>query len=251
MANQSKVVIVTGAGSGIGEATAKRFLSEGYRVAVCDTKMSKLKESFGDYSQDSLLMTETDISREGQVEAFVKQVIQKFGRLDVLVNNAGVYHEGKIEDTTTEQWRRIMSTDLDGVFFMSRACLPHLKKSKGSIINISSASGLGGDAEAFAYDTAKGGVTNMTRALAIDTAKDGVRVNAVCPTFTKTDLTADMFKDKKLVKDMVDRIPMGRYGEPEDIACAVFMLAGPDARFITGVNLPVDGGLFASNGQAL
>ncbi|KYG66428.1 3-oxoacyl-ACP reductase [Bdellovibrio bacteriovorus] len=248
---KGRVVIVTGAGSGIGEATAKRFLKEGAKVAVCDKDFGKLKKAFADYPPDSILLAETDVSREGLVESFVKQVMQKFDHIDVLVNNAGIYYEGTISETPTEQWRKVMDTDVDGVFYMSRACLPYLKKSKGNIINISSLSGLGGDPEAAAYNAAKGAITNLTRAMAIDHGKEGVRVNAICPTFTKTDLTADMFKDKELVKDMVDRIPMGRYGMPEDIASAVYLLASEDAHFITGVNLPVDGGAHASNGQAL
>lgn len=249
--SKGRVVIVTGAGSGIGEATAKRFLKEGAKVAVCDKDFAKLKKSFADYPSDSILLSDADVSREVQVENFVNQTVQKFDRIDVLVNNAGIYYEGKIPDTPTAEWKKIMETDVDGVFYMSRACFPYLKKTKGNIINISSLSGLGGDPEAAAYNAAKGAVTNLTRAMAIDHGKDGVRVNAICPTLTKTDLTADMMKDKELVKDMVDRIPMGRYGMPDDIASAIYLLASDDAHFITGVNLPVDGGAHASNGQAL
>lgn len=251
MKEKSRVVIVTGAGSGIGEATAKRFLEEGCRVAVCDADIDKLRKAFGEYPHDSILIQHTDVSREAQVKEFVQLTTQKFDRIDVLVNNAGVFEEGKVPETSTAQWRRVMDNDLDSVFYMSKAVLPHLKKTKGCIINISSVSGLGGDPGNPAYNAAKGAVTNLTRAMAIDHAPDGIRVNAICPTFTKTDLTKDMFKDKQLVKDMVDRIPMGRYGQPEDIAKAVYLLASDDAQFITGVNLPVDGGLSASNGQAL
>ena len=198
-----------------------------------------------------MLFRSADVSKESQVKDFVAAVTKKFGRIDVLVNNAGIYASGTLDKARTKTWRDIIGTDLDGVFFMSRAVLPALKKTKGCIINISSVSGLGGDAEAAVYNAAKGGVTNLTRAMAIDFAKEGVRINAVCPTFTKTDLTADMFKDKSLVREMVGRIPMGRYSEPEDIAGAIAFLASEDARFITGVNLPVDGGVSASNGQPI
>lgn len=244
-----KVVIVTGAASGIGEATARRFLQDGAQVAVCDIDAKKLKAAFADVDSDRLVIHKTDVSKESQVKSFTALVMKKFGRIDVLVNNAGIYAEGKLEKAKSKTWRSVMGTDLDGVFFMSKAVLPNLKKTKGCIVNVSSVSGLGGDSDAPVYNAAKGAVTNLTRALAIDYAKEGIRVNAVCPTFTRTGLTEDMFKNKKLVKEMVDRIPMGRYGHADDIAGAISFLTSEDARFITGVNLPVDGGVSASNGQ--
>jgi meso-butanediol dehydrogenase/(S,S)-butanediol dehydrogenase/diacetyl reductase len=251
MASGTRVVIVTGAGSGIGEATAKRFLQDGAQVAVCGRDVKKLKKAFEDASSDQFLALKADVSKEAQVKSFVAAVMKKFGRVDVLVNNAGIFADGKLDKARTKTWRNVMGTDLDGVFFMSRAVLPALKKTKGCIVNISSVSGLGGDSGNPIYNAAKGAVTNLTRALAIDYAKEGVRVNAVCPTFTKTDLTEEMFEDKALVREMVSRIPMGRHGNPEDIAGAVVFLASEDARFVTGVNLPVDGGVSASNGQPI
>lgn len=246
-----QVVIVTGAGSGIGEATAKRFLKEQAMVGVCDKDLKKLKKAFEDYPEDRTLISGADVSKESDVQEFVKQVVKKFGHIDILVNNAGVYFESKVEGLSLEIWRDLMSVNLDGVFLMARESLKHLKKTKGCIINISSVSGLGADPESAAYNASKGAVTNLTRALAIDYAKDGIRVNAVCPTLTRSDMTKEMLQDKKLVEGMLDRIPMGRIGEPEDIADAVWLLTRPEARFITGVNLPVDGGLSASNGQVL
>jgi meso-butanediol dehydrogenase/(S,S)-butanediol dehydrogenase/diacetyl reductase len=148
-----------------------------------------------------------------------------------------------------EDWRDVMSTDLDGVFYCCRIAMPELIRTKGSVVNVSSVSGLGGDWALSFYNAAKGAVTNFTRALAMDHARDGVRINAVCPSLTRTGLTEDMYADAELMKKFAERIPMGRGAEPEEIADVIAFLASHDARFITGVNLPVDGGLTASNGQ--
>jgi meso-butanediol dehydrogenase / (S,S)-butanediol dehydrogenase / diacetyl reductase len=146
-------------------------------------------------------------------------------------------------------WKSLMSTDLDGVFYCTHFFMPALLNSKGNVVNTSSVSGLGGDWGMSVYNAAKGAVTNFTRALAMDYGTDGVRVNAVCPGFTFTDLTEEMKNDEALLARFYDRIPLGRAGEPEDIASAIAFIASDDARYITGVNLPVDGGLTASNGQ--
>jgi meso-butanediol dehydrogenase/(S,S)-butanediol dehydrogenase/diacetyl reductase len=142
-----------------------------------------------------------------------------------------------------------MSTDLDSVFFCAREALPHLLKTKGSIINLSSASGLGGDWGLSAYNAAKGGVTNFTRALALEYGSRGVRINAVAPSLTSTDATVDLEKSGAVMAAFRDRLPIGRSATPDEVAGVILFLASEDARFINGVNLPVDGGLHASNGQ--
>lgn len=248
---QNKVVLVTGAASGIGAATAKAFMKHGARLAVCDRHGAELKKMFEGANEDQALLVEADVSREKDVRNFVKKSVEHFGQLDVVVNNAGIYHEGNVTDHSYEQWSEVLRTDLDGVFLIARETLPELRKTKGCMINISSASGMGGDKEAPAYNAAKGAVTNLTRAMAIDDAENGVRINAICPTFTRTGLTEDMLKDKELVQEFLKRIPMKRIGEPQDIANAALLLASEEAGFITGVNLPVDGGLSASNGQPM
>jgi len=148
-----------------------------------------------------------------------------------------------------EDWRKVMAVDVDGVFFCIRAALPHLLASKGSIVNVSSVSGLAGDWNMSFYNAAKGAVTNLTRSLALELGDKGVRVNAVNPSLTFTDLTRGVKDDAGLIAKFADRIPMGRGAEPEEIADVIAFLASHDARFVTGVNLPVDGGLSASNGQ--
>ncbi len=244
-----KVVIVTGAGSGIGKATAERFLNEGAKVALVGRTKAKLEVVAGAYPVDRVLVLEADVSNEGDIESAVEQTFSKFGRLDTLVNNAGVVEQGDVASLSTDQWRKVMATDLDGVFFASRAAMQHLKSSGGSIVNVSSVSGTGGDWGMAAYNTAKGGVTNLTRSMAMDHGKDGVRVNAVCPSFTKTGMTGEMAEDETVVAKFNKRFALEGPGKPEDVAAVIAFLASDDARFVTGVNLPVDGGMSASNGQ--
>lgn len=246
---EGKVVIVTGAGSGIGAATAKRFAEEGAAVVLAGRTRDKLERTAADIPEERRLVRATDVSKLDEVQGLVADALARFGRIDVLINNAGVAPEGKITEASVEDWRDVMGTDLDGVFFCCRAAMPELIRTKGCVVNVSSVSGLGGDWSLSFYNAAKGAVTNFTRALAMDHARDGVRVNAVCPSLTRTGLTEDMYADPALMQKFAERIPMGRGAEPEDIAAVIAFLASDDARFVTGVNLPVDGGLTASNGQ--
>ncbi|MGV1904913.1 meso-2,3-butanediol dehydrogenase [Agrobacterium cavarae] len=244
-----KVVVVTGAGSGIGKATAERFLDEGAVVTLVGRTRSKLEEVAKPFRDDQFMIAEADVSNEDEVKELISRTVEKFGRLDVLVNNAGVVAEGDVGTLTTDDWRTVMATDVDGVFYASRAAIPHLKTSRGSIVNVSSVSGIGGDWGMAAYNAAKGAVTNLTRAMAMDHGKDGVRVNAVCPSLTRTGMTEEMMDDDKLIAKFNERFALEGPGEPEDVAAVIAFLASDDARFVTGVNLPVDGGMSASNGQ--
>lgn len=244
-----KVVIVTGAGSGIGEATAKRFAEEGAHLVLVGRSRAKLENASASLAPEKFLICAADVSILSEVEEVVRQTIQRFGRIDILVNNAGVAPEGRIDEASVEDWKQVMAIDLDGVFYCCRAAMAHLVKSKGCIVNVSSVSGLGGDWGLSFYNAAKGAVTNFTRALAIDHGSDGVRVNAVCPSLTRTDMTEDMYHNEVLMAEFKKRIPMARGAEPEEVAGVIAFLASHDARFVNGVNLPVDGGLTASNGQ--
>jgi meso-butanediol dehydrogenase/(S,S)-butanediol dehydrogenase/diacetyl reductase len=246
---EGKVVIVTGAGSGIGAATARRFAREGASVVLVDRDQEKLNAVRSSLEGGQSMAHSADVSNEVEVRAMVETAISRFDRIDVLVNNAGVATTGPLLQLSTPEWRKVMETDLDGVFFCTRAALPELLKSKGCIINTSSVSGTGGDWNMAAYNAAKGAITNLTRSLAMELGEQGVRVNAVNPTFTATGMTEEMLGDQELVQKFLERIPLGRIGQPEDVADVIAFLASEDARFVTGVNLPVDGGLSASNGQ--
>ncbi|MES2463846.1 MAG: SDR family NAD(P)-dependent oxidoreductase [Armatimonadota bacterium] len=244
-----KVVIVTGAGSGIGAATARRFLQEGAFVVLNGRREHKLRETLAGLDEGKALLHPGDVSDEAYVKRLVEDTVARFGKLDVLVNNAGFAIFGPFAQTSTDDWRKTMAIDLDGVFFGSREALPHLLETKGSIINLSSASGLGGDWGMSAYNAAKGAVTNFTRALALEYGSRGVRVNAVAPSFTSTDATADLEKNEAVLAAFRDRLPIGRAAAPDDVAGVIAFLASDDARFVNGAILPVDGGLGASNGQ--
>jgi meso-butanediol dehydrogenase/(S,S)-butanediol dehydrogenase/diacetyl reductase len=246
---EGKVVIVSGAGSGIGAATARRFLKEGAYVTVNGRREHKLRETIADFNPAQTLMHPGDVSDEFYVKRLVEDTVKQFGKLDVFVNNAGMAIFGPFEKTTTQVWREVMSVNLDGVYFGAREALPHLIETKGSVINLSSASGLGGDWGMSSYNAAKGAVTNFTRALALEYGARGVRVNAVAPSFTSTEATAELEKSEALIKAFRDRLPIGRAATPEEVAAVIAFLASEDARFINGVILPVDGGLHASNGQ--
>lgn len=166
-----------------------------------------------------------------------------------MVNNAGVHEGGDPAAITDDQWRKVMATDADGVFYGCRAALPHLEKTKGAIVNTASVSGTGGDWGMSPHNAAKGAVVNLTRALALDLGKKGIRVNAVCPSLTRTGMTADMMDDKDLLAKFAERIPLGRVCEAQEIASVIAFLASEDASFMTGANVAVDGGVSASNGQ--
>ncbi|AWN35260.1 SDR family NAD(P)-dependent oxidoreductase [Methylobacterium radiodurans] len=244
-----KVVIVTGAGSGIGAATARRFVQDGASVVLNGRTREKLERVAADLEPDRVLVQSGDVSDQGDAEALIAATVERFGRLDILVNNAGVVPTGPLLEASVEDWRRVMAIDVDGVFFCTRAALPHLLRSGGNIVNVSSVSGLGGDWNMSFYNAAKGAVSNFTRSLALELGERGVRVNAVNPGLTFTDLTEDMKGDEALMKRFAERIPLGRGAEPEEVADVIAFLASEEARYVTGVNLPVDGGLTASNGQ--
>ena len=244
-----KVVIVTGAGSGIGEATARRFSAEGATVVLVGRHRGNIARVARGLPKERTRIRVADVSKPAQVAAAVGSAVKEFGRLDVMVNNAGIFEGSNVTGTTPAQWERVMATNAGGVFNGSRAALPHLVKSRGSIVNTASVSGLGGDWNMSAYDASKGAVVNLTRAMAMDYARKGVRVNAVCPSLTLTGMTKEDAKKASTKKKLKERMPLGRIAMPEDIAAVIAFLASDDARFVTGVNLPVDGGVSASNGQ--
>ena len=245
----NKVVLVTGAASGIGEAAARRFGQEGASLVLVDKNGEGLRKVADGIEAVAVLAEVADLSNADRCKASVKAAVDRFGRLDVLVNNAGKDHLGKVDEGDIADFSTIIETDLYGVFYMTRFALPHLRESRGCIVNVSSVSGLGGDWNHSFYCAAKGAVTNFTRAVALDEARNGVRVNAVNPSLVYTPFTAGMQDQPELVAKFEERIPMRRGAKPEDISGVIAFLASEDAHFVTGVNLPVDGGLSASNGQ--
>jgi meso-butanediol dehydrogenase/(S,S)-butanediol dehydrogenase/diacetyl reductase len=244
-----KTVLVTGAASGIGLATARRFLDEGARVVMLDIDGDTLTKAASTLPQDRVLVQVGDTADKLTATSAVKAAVERFGGLHILINNAGMATEGDITQTSEEDFERVMAVNVGGYYHMAKAAMPELIKARGSIVMTSSVSGLGGDWNLFAYNTSKGAVSNMVRAMAMDMGKHGVRVNAVNPSFTKTGMTEDMVNDPELVAKFNERMPLGAPEDPEGVAAAMVFLASEDARLITGVNLPVDAGLMASNGQ--
>ena len=244
-----KTVLVTGAASGIGLSTARRFLDEGAQVVMLDIDESKLKQAAASLPQDRVLVQVGDTADKDTATAAVKAAVERFGALHILVNNAGMATEGDITQTSEEDFMRVMAVNVAAYFHMAKAAMPELVKVRGSIVMTSSVSGLGGDWNMFAYNTSKGAVSNMVRAMAMDAAKHGVRVNAVNPSFTRTGMTEDMVNDPELVAKFKERMPLGAPEDADGVAAAMAFLASDDARLVTGVNLPVDAGLMASNGQ--
>ena len=244
-----KVVLITGAASGIGAAAARAFAAAGATLVAADHEPEGLKSLEHDLKSSKLITEKMSTAKPGDCEDLVKLAIKKFGQLDVLVNDAGVDHMGAVDEGSLDQWTRILETDLNGYFYMTRFAIPHLRKTKGCIVNVSSVSGLGGDWNHSFYNAAKGAITNFTRAVALDEGKHGVRVNAVNPSLVYTSMTEQMKSQPELIKKFNERIALGRGAVPEDIAGPILFLASEAARFVTGVNLPVDGGLTASNGQ--
>ena len=244
-----KVVLVTGAGSGIGQAIARAFLDNGARVAVVGRRKEKLEETLAGFDEDRVLAVPADLADPDQAEAVVPSATGHFGRLDVLVNNAATFFPKAFTDMTRDDWDSLRRTNIDGFVHLAQQALPELEKTRGSVVVVGSVSGLRGDWGQSGYNATKAAIMSFVQSLALDYGPRGVRLNSVAPAFTLTDATAGVGRDEQSLAPFVNRIALGRPGEPEDIAPAVLFLASEDARYITGATLTVDGGTSASTGQ--
>lgn len=245
-----KTVLVTGGGSGIGRAIALAFLDNGANVAVSGRRREKLEETLAGRDANRTLAVVGDVGDDASVGTLVTEVVDHFGALDVVVNNAAAYTNGNFEDLALEDWAAIRSTNIDGFVHVARHTLPHLEKSGGNLVVVGSVSGLRGDWGQAAYNATKAAIMNFVQSLSLDYGPPGVRLNAVVPALTMTDVTAGVADDDTVMAAANNRIALGRPGQPDDIAPAVLFLASPDARYVTGAFLPVDGGTSASTGQA-
>lgn len=249
---KDKCAIVTGGASGIGFATAAAFAREGARIAIIDIDRQRIDEAVshlrkGGADADGFTASVTD---DGAVRSAINDIGRKLGQPDVLMNNAGAACFGRVDQTETRDWERVFATNVGGSFVVSRAVLPGmLERRRGAIINVGSVAGLAGIPNMAAYCAAKGAVVSLTRQMAADYSQHGIRVNCICPgTVADTQMgrsllgadTSPEIKAKRLAK-----YPIGRFGEPAEIAAAAVFLAGDAASFVTGAVFAVDGGMTA------
>ena len=241
----TKTALVTGAARGIGLATAKLFLTEGWQVAMID-RDAPAEAAEGLARAQPFLC---DVSQEDQVAAMVPAVLAAFGRIDAVVNNAGVADFGPIEDTSFARWRRVMETNLDGVFLVSQASIPALRETRGALVNIASISGLRASTLRVAYGTSKAAVIQLTKQQAAELGEHGVRANCVCPGPVRTKL-AMAVHTQDIIDAYHDAIPLNRYGFEQEIAEVIVFLCSDKASYVTGQVIAADGG-FDSTGVGL
>lgn len=247
-----KVAIVTGGGTGIGRAIALALAAEGAKIAVLGRREEKLLETATEIHslKGDAICIGVDVTRSADAKEAVLRVEREFGKLDILINNAGALSVSTIETISEDDWDHIITTNLKGPFLMSRAALPALRRAGGgSIINIGSVLGLVAVKDRAAYCASKGGVTLLTKAMALDHAHEQIRVNCICPSVVETDLIRDLFaaseQGRQAKQARIATIPMNRFGQPQDVAGLAVFLASDESSWMTGTAIPLDGGLTA------
>ena len=244
-----QAAIVTGAGSGLGQAAAVALATAGARVAITELPG---KEALAAETVDAIRAAggearalPLDVRDLGSIQACVDGAREAFGRIDILVNNAGLNVRQAAFDVTEEAWDTVLDVNLKGLFFMAQRvglAMRDQSPAGGCIVNVASIMGLVGYKDRAAYCASKGGVVNLTRVLSYEWATVPIRVNAICPTFVMTPMTAPLLNDPVAGGDLLSRTPQGRFADPEDVAAGILYLVSPGARMVTGVALPVDGG---------
>jgi len=242
---ENRTILVTGAGSGIGAATVRRLFAEGAAIVAADVRKADVDKVVAEFGgDDRIYSVEVDISDRDQVAAFVDGAVQRFGRLDGLVNSAGIRGVGTVLDTSAELMRHVLAVNLEGTFNVCQAFSVAVKAAKNpaSIVNLSSSAGIRGVPNRISYAASKYGIVGITQTMALELGPIGIRANAVVPGMIHTPMTQPMFDDPANVERIRAAHPIGREGQPEDVAGVIAFLLSDDAAFITGVALPIDGG---------
>ena len=239
---ENRVVLITGGGTGIGKATATAFVSEGAKVIITGRRQNVLEETTKELGEQTCFIV-GDVSKKGEAKRIIDETIEKFGQLDVLVNGAGTGAMGPLSETSDEVIESTFQTNVFGPLALIREAAPYLIESKGNVINITSVMSKGVMAGSAMYAASKAALDHVTRCLAAEYGSSGVRVNAVAPGLTATDITAELRKDEQMLGIFVAQTPMGRLGEPIDIAKTVLLLAGDEAGWVTGQVVQAGGGL--------
>jgi len=255
---KDKVAIITGAGSGMGQASALLFAKEGAKVAVADIDPKRGDETVKLIEQQDgeAMFVQADVSKVGDMENMIRAAVERYGRLDILFNHAGMPGPQGLETVEENEWAHAMKVLTKGGFFASKFAAPEMRKSGGgSIIFTSSISGLGGTTVSPLYSMAKGGIITLAKSLALILARDNIRVNSICPGVVETPMLPQFFgmtdigeaKRKNIVEGASAGIPLRRVAQPEDVARAALFLASDESSYITGIALPVDGGVTAKS----
>ena len=246
---EGKVAIISGGARGMGAAEAKLFAREGAKVIICDVLEDEGRQTEAEINEvgGDAVFVKLDVTSQDEWENAVNTAIERFGKLDILVNNAGIIVQSTIEDMTVELGDKVMDVNAKGVFLGTKTAIPHMKEAGGgSIVNISSISGIVGQDNVNAgYNASKGAVRIFTKAAAVQYAKENIRVNSIHPGPIATPMTAEGRSDPERVALTAERTPLGRYGEPEEVANAVLFLASDEASYVTGSEIVVDGGYTA------
>ena len=242
---EGKTVIITGGGSGIGLACTRLFCDEGAQVAIIGRRQDRLESAAKEVGGQVLAVT-GDLTNNSDLDRLVTETLNAFGKIDIVVNNGGVFTGSPVHETKDEDWDSIMDVNMRSVFQLTKRVLPHMIGHKsGNFIHISSILGLVAVPGVAAYNVSKGALLQFNRSLAVEYGLVGIRSNAVCPGLVKTEMTEGLMNDEELMKEWSRDYPIGRFGAPQDIANACLYLASDESSFVTGVALPVDGGFTA------